>query len=132
MVSGRGLSRVVLAGLFVGAGVLHLVRPEPFERIVPPGLPAPSLLVLVSGLAEILGGAGLLPARTRRAARWGLGALLLAVFPANVWMALDPVAAGVPEVPRWVLWARLPLQPLLMAWVWWAGGGRFPRGWRTS
>jgi len=99
----------------VGAGVLHFVRPAPFLRIVPPTLPAPGLLVLLSGVAEVAGGLGLLLPATRRAAGWGLLALLVAVFPANVYMV---GLASALHIPAWVLWARLPLQPLLMWAVW--------------
>ena len=107
--------RYALALLFVGAGVLHFVRPAPFLRIVPPALPVPGLLVLLSGVAEVAGGLGLLLPATRRAAGWGLLALLVAVFPANVYMV---GLASALHIPAWVLWARLPLQPLLMWAVW--------------
>lgn len=109
-----------MATLFVGAGVLHLVAPDPYVAIVPDVLPMPELLVLVSGIAELAGGVGLLVPRLRRAAAVGLVALLVAVFPANVAMALDP--AGAPgDLPAWLLWARLPLQPALAYAVWRAG-----------
>lgn len=111
--------RAGLALLFVGAGVLHFVRPETYLRIMPPALPAPSLLVLLSGAAEVAGGLGLLLPATRRAAGWGLLALLVAVFPANLYMV---GLAGALHIPAWVLWARLPLQPLLMWLVWRAAG----------
>jgi uncharacterized membrane protein len=77
--------------------------------------------VVVSGIAEIAGGAAVLPRRTRRLARWWLLALLVAVFPANVHMAVNPEQVkglDLDRVPRWALWARLPLQPLAMIWVW--------------
>lgn len=95
--------------------MLHFGRPAIFERIVPPALPAPHLLVLLSGVAEVAGGLGLLLPATRRAAGWGLLALLVAVFPANVYMV---GLASALHLPAWVLWARLPLQPLLMWLVW--------------
>jgi uncharacterized membrane protein len=107
--------RYGLALLFVSAGVLHFVRPAPFLRIVPPALPAPGLLVMLSGVAEVAGGLGLLLPATRRLASWGLLALLAAVFPANVYMV---GLASELHLPAWVLWARLPLQPLLMWAVW--------------
>lgn len=106
--------RYGLALLFVSAGVLHFVRPAPFERIVPPALPALHLLVLLSGAAEVAGGLGLLPA-ARRWAGWCLLALLVAVFPANIYMV---GLAEALHIPKWVLWARLPLQPLLGWAVW--------------
>jgi len=111
--------RAGLALLFVGAGVLHFVRPETYLRIMPPALPAPSLLVLLSGAAEVAGGLGLLLPATRRAAGWGLLALLVAVFPANLYMV---GLAGALHIPAGVLWARLPLQPLLGWLVWRAAG----------
>lgn len=113
----RAVSLGVLALAFVGVGVLHLVRPGPFEEIVPPVLPAKRALVYLSGIAEILGGLGLLFRRTRRAVGWGLLALLVAVFPANVYMAAAAERFA-HLAPAWALWARLPLQPVLMLWVW--------------
>lgn len=114
------LGTALLSVLFVGAGVLHFVRPQPFDRIVPPGLPLPArTATLLSGAAEIAGGLGLLHPATRPAARLGLLALLLAVFPANVHMAQE--AGRFRPLPAWVLWVRLPLQPLLMWAVWRAG-----------
>ncbi|RAK70769.1 hypothetical protein DLM85_06030 [Hymenobacter edaphi] len=115
-----GLGLLVLAGLFGTAGVLHFLRPQPFVRIVPPQLPAPEALVYLSGAAEIGLALLLLPRRTRRPAAWGLVALLVAVFPANVYMALLP--GGGIGAPQWLLWARLPLQGVLIAWA-----GRYTR-----
>ncbi|GGK18481.1 hypothetical protein GCM10008955_09880 [Deinococcus malanensis] len=110
------LSTALLAALFAGAGVLHFLRPEFFDRIVPPATPmSPRAATLLSGAAELAGGLGLLHPRTRPAARWGLLALLVAVYPANLYMAQAPDKFG---TPAWVTWARLPLQPLLMWWVW--------------
>jgi uncharacterized membrane protein len=107
-----------LALLFAGVGLLHFLAPANFLRIVPPYLPTPLLLVYLSGAAELVGGLGLLLPATRRAAGWGLLALLVAVFPANVYM-LQAHGAGL-AVPLWALWLRLPLQAVLMGWVWWA------------
>lgn len=114
----RIVSLGLIAALFVGAGVLHFVRPTLFERIVPAWLPAARALVLWSGAFEILGGLGVLVPALRAWAGWGLIALLVAVFPANVNMALHPELT--PKVPEWALWARLPLQVVLIGWVWWA------------
>lgn len=109
----------MLAALFVGAGTLHFAVPQGFDRAVPDWVPlAPRAATLLSGAAEIAGGLGLLHPATRPAARWGLLALLVAVFPANVYMAQDPQRFG---LPAWALWARLPLQPLLM-WALWRSG----------
>ena len=88
---------------------------------MPPSLPAHREAVIVSGVAEIAGGAAVVPRRTRRFARWWLLALLVAVFPANVHMAVNPEQVrglDLNRIPRWALWARLPLQPLAMLWVW--------------
>jgi uncharacterized membrane protein len=112
------LSCCLVAALFVGAGLLHFLYPAPYLRIMPPVLPAPRLLVALSGAAEVAGGLGLQLPATRRAAAWGLLALLVAVFPANVYML--QIHAQL-HIPAWVAWARLPLQPLLMWWVWRVG-----------
>jgi uncharacterized membrane protein len=115
-------SRAALALLFAAAGVLHFVHPDAYVRIVPPFLLHPRLLVLLSGAFEIAGGVGLLVPRLRRAAGVGLVLLLAAVFPANVYMALDTEGAGRGVAPV-LLWLRLPLQPLLAWWVWRASRG---------
>jgi uncharacterized membrane protein len=112
------VSLVLLAVLFCGAGIMHFVAPSAYARIVPPGLPAPALLVLVSGVAEIAGGVGLLIPATRVAAGWGLIALLVAVFPANVRMLQMAVESHASVLSQAVLVLRLPLQPLLIYWVW--------------
>lgn len=112
------ISRLLCAALFLGAGVLHFVRPRMFEQIVPPGFGDPSAIVMISGAAEIAGGLGLAAGVARRASRWWLVGLLIAVFPANVYMALEPQRTGSSGLPGWLLWARLPLQPALIWWVW--------------
>ena len=111
----RLFSRSALALLFVGAGLLHFLRPATYLAIMPPQLPQPLILVYISGFFELLGGLGLLPARTRRLAGWGLLALLVAVFPANVYMALIHEQIN---ISGWLAWGRLPLQLPLMWWVW--------------
>jgi uncharacterized membrane protein len=120
-------SQRALGAFFVFAGTMHFVIPRRYEAIMPPYLPRHREAVQVSGVAEIVGGAAVVPAATRRFARWWLIALLAAVFPANVHMAVHPEQVeGLEEsgVPRWALWARLPLQPLMMIWVWTATRGR--------
>jgi uncharacterized membrane protein len=110
-----------LAGFFGFAGAMHFVIPRSYEAMMPPSLPAHREAVAVSGVAEIVGGAAVLSPHSRRFARWWLLALLVAVFPANVHMALNPEQVrglDLKKVPRWALWARLPLQPLCMLWVW--------------
>ncbi|ELZ98707.1 hypothetical protein C440_00085 [Haloferax mucosum ATCC BAA-1512] len=116
--------RYVMGCLYIVAGVLHFVDPHVYVQLVPPSFPAALELVYISGIAEIALGAGVLVPRTRRLAAWGLIALLLAVFPANVYMAThDVVLTGAPEAIRnpstAARWARLPLQGVLIAWAWW-------------
>ena len=102
----------------VAFGVLHLALPAPFAAVIPAYLPHHRLLVLVSGVAEVAGGVGLQVPMLRKAAAWGLAALFVAVFPANVDMALHPPHG----IPAWLLWLRLPFQVPLIAWALWAGG----------
>jgi len=88
---------------------------------MPPYIPYHREAVAISGAAEIVGGLAVVPRRTRPLARWWLLALLVAVFPANVHMAVNPEQVrglDLKRIPRWALWARLPLQPLAMLWVW--------------
>ncbi|MGB9986722.1 DoxX family protein [Salarchaeum japonicum] len=120
----RRLSVFVMSAFYVVAGVAHFLWPRGFERAVPPSLPRPRLLVYVSGVAEVVLGLGVLVRRTRRVSAWGLIALLVAVFPANVHMARSDVFRdAVPERFSWVVdvvaWARLPLQGVLVLWAWW-------------
>lgn len=110
-------SRYLLAALFIGSGTLHLTKPKPFRSIMPPQIPKPDAMVAISGVAEIFGGIGILIPATRPMAGWGLIALLAAVFPANVHMALEQTEPYGMQIPAALLWARLPLQPLLMWWV---------------
>jgi uncharacterized membrane protein len=115
----RRIARVVLALFFIAAGINHFVHPAVYVRMVPPWLAAPALLVQISGIAEVLGGIGVLIPSTRRLAGAGLVALLIAVFPANVQMAQHPeMYTNIGTAPEFYL--RLPLQLVLIAWVWWA------------
>jgi uncharacterized membrane protein len=111
--------RWLLASAMVLVGVLHFVRPEPFLAIMPEYLPWHLTLVLISGAFEILGGIGLLIPRTRSAAGWGLIALYVAVFPANVWMATEGIQPEGVQVDPVLAWGRLPLQAVLIALAWW-------------
>lgn len=116
--------RYVMGATYVIAGVMHFVAPRTFARAVPSGLPRPRALVLLSGLAEIGLGLGVAIRRTQRASAWGLVALLVAVFPANVHMATDGlVTDAVPDrfagIARLAAWARLPFQGALVLWAWW-------------
>ena len=107
-----------LAGFWVGAGVMHFVIPREYEAMVPDWVPAHREVVAWTGVAEIAGGLAVLSPRTRAGARWWLLATLLAVYPANVNMALHPERYR--RVPAWALYARLPVQGLF-AWVTWRG-----------
>lgn len=109
---------------YVVAGLMHFVSPRLYAQIVPPPLPHPRLLVYLSGVAEVVLGIGVLFRRTRRVAAWGIVALLLAVFPANLYMAThDVVIEGAPEgigdPSETARWGRLPLQAVLILWAWW-------------
>jgi uncharacterized membrane protein len=115
-------SQRALAAFFTFAGVMHFVIPRRYEAIVPDYVPmSPTDAVRWSGVAEIAGGAAVIPAPTRRFGGVLLIALLVAVFPANVHMAINPEeihGLDLGRIPRWALWARLPLQPLMMLWAW--------------
>jgi uncharacterized membrane protein len=108
-------ARTLLAVLFVVAGVAHLLITPVFVSIMPTYLPAPTLLVQISGIAEILGGLGLLIPATQPVAAWGLILLLFPVLPANLNMALH--SSHWPSTPAWLLWARVPLQLPLLYWA---------------
>lgn len=111
--------RWVLTVFMVGAGVNHFINPAPYLAMMPEVLPAKAALVAISGVAEILGGLGLILPATRKLAAWGIIALLVAVFPANINMAVNDLPLGTTTVPSWALWARLPLQLVMIAWAWW-------------
>jgi uncharacterized membrane protein len=114
---GGGRSRVLLAGFFIGSGVNHFVIPRAYEAIVPPRLRAEAKrVVALSGVAEVAGGLGVLVPSMRRLSGLWLIALLAAVFPANLYMARTPERFR--RIPPWALYARLPLQPLMMWWAW--------------
>ncbi|MBA3846425.1 MAG: DoxX family membrane protein [Planctomycetes bacterium] len=115
----RVVGRWLLAVLFVLAGLNHLRDPAFYRPLMPPYLPWHDALIAISGVAQIVGGVGLLFMATRRLAGWWLIALLVAVFPANLHMALNAIQPGAMAVPPWLAWARLPLQAVLIAWVWW-------------
>jgi uncharacterized membrane protein len=116
----RTRSRKLLGALFVLAGLNHFLQPRFYLAMMPDYLPAHRTLVAASGYAEISFGALAFAPRAHRLTRWGLIALLLAVFPANLHMALHPERFR--RVSPVLLWLRLPLQALLVSWVWWATG----------
>jgi uncharacterized membrane protein len=115
-------SQRALTAFFTFAGVMHFVIPKRYEATVPDYVPiSPKDAVVYSGYAEIAGALAVIPPATRGIARWWLIALLAAVFPANVHMAVNPEhvkGLDLDRIPRWALWARLPLQPLMAWWVW--------------
>lgn len=113
--------RGALAVFFVIAGANHFFSPGPYLAIMPPSLPWPAALIYISGAAEIAGGVGVLLPETRRLAALGLIALLVAVFPANIYGAVHGMQIGSRAVSAWILWLRLPLQGILIAWVYFAG-----------
>lgn len=112
--------RIALALFFAVGGLNHFVSPASYLAIIPPVLPWPLALVYLSGAAEIAGGLGVLWPNTRKIAALGLIVLLIAVFPANIYAALHGMQIGGRAIPPWLLWARLPLQALLIAWVYFA------------
>lgn len=111
-------NRLILSAVFILAGLNHFRNPRMYLAIMPPYLPNHTALVAASGYAEVALGALVLVPRLRRVAGYGLIALLLAVFPANLHMALNPERFQ--PIPAWALWLRLPLQAVLIAWVRWA------------
>ncbi len=114
----RRLALLGLGVFWVVAGVNHFLTPDFYVPMMPPYLPAHLELVYVSGVFEILGGILALVPRTRALAGWGLIALLMAIFPANVHMALSPELF--PDMSAGVLYARLPFQAVFIAWAYWA------------
>lgn len=115
----KEILRGILAACIIIVGITHFIRPDQYARIVPPQLPAPIALVYISGVFEILGGIGLLIPFVSVAAAWGLIALFVAVFPANINQAINSIPIeGIPHHP-WLYWARLPFQAVLITWAWW-------------
>ena len=115
------VARVAAAIMFCLIGLSHLTKPELLTYMVEGLLPHPRLVVYGTGLLEIILGLGLLYPPTQRACTWGLLVLLVAVFPANLNVALNqlPPPGGLPAKP-WYVWSRLAFQPLYMAWIWFA------------
>jgi uncharacterized membrane protein len=102
------------------AGFMHLLNPDFFVRIVPAGLPNPEWLNVISGLFEIVIGVYLLEPRTRVLAAWGAIALIIAVYPANVYMLMENIGPEGPGTGDPVAnWIRMPFQFVLLAWAWW-------------
>ena len=110
--------RWILALFFIAAGANHFRDPALYLAMMPPWLPWPEAMNVISGVAEILGGVGMLIPQTRRWAGWGLIALLIAVFPANLHVAMQGQMEGLDVSPT-MLWLRLPFQAVFIALVWW-------------
>ena len=109
--------RVAAAAMFVFTGTSHFIFPGEMAEMVPPVFPAPRLWVLATGVAEVLGGVGLLFTRTSRLSAWGLAVFLVAVFPANIFAAIHEVGMGGHREGLGYLWLRAPLQAVFLAWV---------------
>lgn len=110
-------SRILLALFFIVSGANHFLSPNFYLSAMPPYFPWRAQLVAISGAAEITGALGVLLPQTRRLAGWGLIALLVAVFPANIQAISTGMIIGGHVVPVWILWARLPFQLLFLTWV---------------
>ena len=109
--------RIAAAAFWVFAGAMHFVIPRQYEAIVPPSLARwKKEVVVASGIAEIAGGVAIVPGRTRHGARWWLLATLVAVYPANIHMAVN--SKDFERIPAPALWARLPFQ-FLFGWLTW-------------
>ena len=106
-----------LAAIFVVAGVMHFLGPAGYAAIMPPWIPYRMEMVYLSGILEIAGGVGLLIAPMRKYSAIGLILLLIAVFPANVQMLMNAISDEEPALRTALLWLRLPLQPLLILWI---------------
>jgi uncharacterized membrane protein len=113
--------RIAFSVAYIVIGVVHLVSPEKLTYMIPDFLPYPQALVYISGVMEILLAILLLIPRYQRWAGWGIIGLLVAVFPANINVAINhlPAPGGLPAA-SWYVWSRLAFQPIYIAWVWWA------------
>lgn len=117
----KRIMSVILGMAFVFVGSLHFVRPAGFLAIMPSWIPFHLFWVYASGVVEIAGGLGLLIPRYRKVAGWILFVLLIVVFPANINMAVNEIQLpGRDPMPVWAMWARLPLQFVLLFLVWWS------------
>tara|TARA_B100001113_G_scaffold286553_1_gene242105 strand:- start:192 stop:626 length:435 start_codon:yes stop_codon:yes gene_type:complete len=111
----RKIVLIGLAAFFINVGVDHFINPDFYLSIMPPAFPLHLEAVYISGIFEILGGIGVLIPRFRRFSGWGLVALLIAVYPANIYMAITPEAF--PDISISALYFRLALQFLFFYWA---------------
>ena len=118
----RNPMRIFLGLSYIAAGLAHFTHTDFYLPMMPPYLPWHLELIYLSGAFEILGGIGLIPTRTRRLAGWGLIALLIAVFPANIHIVLYDIQITAEPVHPIIMWLRLPMQIVFIALVWWAAG----------
>ena len=118
------MALVLAATLYIAGGTLHFLKPEACLRIMPPYIPWHPAMVFISGIFEIVGGVGLLFPQIRRNASLGLTVLLIGVFPANIYMATNPIEAGSASIAPALRWARLPVQFLLIWWLLWCSRPR--------
>ena len=116
----RKFSIILLAVFFTVAGANHFISPTTYLPLMPDYLPWHLGLIYLSGAAEMLGGIGIGFPKWRRLAGWGLIALLVAVFPANMHMLINHVPLAGKSVPEWIYWVRLPLQAVLIGWIYWS------------
>lgn len=118
----------VMGAFYVWAGAMHFARPDFYRPMMPPYLPAHDLLIFLSGVAEVMCGLGVLFPPTRKLAAWGTIALLVAVFPANIHVAVNDVPVfGASEGAGPIGYVRLPFQLVLIAWAWWYTREEQPR-----
>jgi uncharacterized membrane protein len=117
-------ARWLMVAFMIVSGIGHFAVTASYVAMVPAALPWPRLLVYVSGVAELAGGIGLLIPSLRRAAAIGIILLLVAVFPANINMAINHISPPGMQISPFALWARLPFQALFIAWAWWLAQGR--------
>ena len=122
-----------MAAFYVWAGLMHFARPDFYRPMMPPYLPAHDALIFLSGVAEVLCGLGVLFSPTRKLAAWGTIALLVAVFPANIHVAVNNVPVfGATEGAGPAGYIRLPFQLVLIAWAWWYTREEQPRSTRSE
>ena len=110
----------LLGVFYAAAGVMHFIKPDAYLPMMPPYLPLHLELIYLSGVAEIVGGVGVLLPRWRSAAGLWVIAVLIAVFPANLHMALNWISPPGLEASQTALWLRLPMQGVFIIWAWWA------------
>ncbi|MGZ3425803.1 MAG: DoxX family protein [Polyangia bacterium] len=116
-------ARWLMVAFMIVSGIGHFAIRDSYVAMVPAALPWPRLLVYLSGVAELAGGVGLLIPSLRRAASIGIVLLLVAVFPANINMAVNHISPPGMHISSFALWARLPFQALFIVWAWWIGRG---------